>query len=246
MRPGMQPADQVVDPSAGEAQSITPSSFVRRWAYVASASSCASFDDVDRRRGLRSSRPARRRRCAPDRVRRRRWFRRGPIGRRAVASIGPASSALTTRMIVMPVSRSPAMIGAMHRRGPPVARQQRRVDVDHARGAARPARASRQDLAVGRDDAEIGVERRQLRDERRVLHRVGLQDRQRRQPMADALTGACGRLLAASSRSIRLRDDADDGMARGEQRLEGRHGERRACRRRRSAAARASTICPRA
>ncbi len=44
---------------------------------------------------------------------------------------------------------------------------------------------------------------------------------------ARALTGASVVLLAAAARPIGLRDDADDLVLRREERVEGRHGERR-------------------
>jgi len=94
---------------AGRSQSINPSVFAIRGASVTSASSCgvsvavpaASAGSVEARRDApisasRASSPA--------------PVSSGSIGVRATASIAPASSALTTRMIVTPVSASPSMI----------------------------------------------------------------------------------------------------------------------------------------
>ena len=95
-----------------------------------------------RRRARRRPRRATARRCRARSRSTSSLVSSGPIGRRAVASIGPASSAFTTRMIVTPVSRSPLIDRAVHRRRAAIAGQQRCVHVDQPqarrwRGSAR-------------------------------------------------------------------------------------------------------------
>ena len=107
---------------------------------------------------------------------------------------------------------------------PAVPRQQRRVHVDHAE-PRRGEHRIREDLAVSRDDAEVGAKRGQRRPEtagsfKRSGCRTGTPA-----ASARALTGRDRRLVPASARPIRLRDDADDLVARGEQRVERGNGE---------------------
>ena len=87
------------------------------------------------------------RRSPTDRARLPRSSRPGRSGVDRVASIGPASSSFTTRMIVMPVTAFAGDHRAVHRRRAAVFRQQRSVDVDHAEPgdlrAARPAGSAR-------------------------------------------------------------------------------------------------------
>ena len=113
---------------------------------------------------------------------------------------------------------------AVHRRRAAVAGQQRGVDVEEAEPRRGENRVG-QDLPVGGDDAEVGVERRRARSRNAAsLSRCGLKDRHaggERQRLHRRVDG----LLAPAARPIRLRDHADDAVPRAQQRLEGRHGE---------------------
>ena len=113
--------------------------------------------------------------------------------------------------------------GAMHRGGPPVLREQRRVHVQQAQRRRLQHRGG-QDLAVGRHHARIGVPGPELREKRLVLQPVGLKHRHA-SGERDALDRAVADALAAAAGTVRLRDDARDVMARVEQRLERGHGE---------------------
>ena len=64
------------------------------------------------------------------------------------------------RMTITPVSRSPAMIGALDRRRAAPARQQRGVQVEAA-VARRVEDRLRQDQPVGDDDRDVGGVRRE-------------------------------------------------------------------------------------
>ena len=82
-------------------------------------------------------------------------------------------------------------------------------------------------------------------EERLVLQPLRLQHRDAVLARATLLDRAFADLLAAAARPVGLRDDADDGVARGEQRLQRRHGEvRRAEEHEAERAAGAVTICP--
>ena len=125
----------------------------------------------------------------------------------------PASSAFTTRMIVTPVSGSPAMTARWMGDGAAPARQQRRVDVDHAEARQRDATV-RQDLAVGGHDAQVGRQRPQLVEKTRVPERSGCQTGMP-QPRGARLHRQLGcTLLSAPARAVGLGDDADDRVRR--------------------------------
>ena len=85
-----------------------------------------------------------------------------------------------------------------------------------------------QQPAVGGDHAEVGVERRDRLEEilvRRASSAAAPADPRR---FGARLDRRRGHLLTAAARLVRLRDHADhDGVARGEQRIERRHRERR-------------------
>ena len=106
---------------AGRDQSTMPSAFSILWRVGRLGSSCGVSARVPRR-GRRRPRRADARRAARGRARRPRWFRPGRSGASAFAIIGPASSALTTRMIVTPVAVLAGHDGTMNRRGAAVLR----------------------------------------------------------------------------------------------------------------------------
>ena len=116
--------------------------------------------------------------------------------------------------------------GPMNRRGAAIARQQRGVHVDHAEPRDRQNRLG-EDAPVRGDDAEVGVPAGQGVEKRRILHALRLQHGEAGRQRA-RLDRRVGHLLAAASRPVGLRDDADHGVRRrGEQRVQRRHGELR-------------------
>ena len=174
---------------AGRAQSIWLSSVVEPGRVGAELFVLRLFGDRARREPVERRRPAARRRARRGRVRARRSSRPGRSASTTRASIGPASSAMTTRMIVTPVSVSPAMIARWIGAAP---RQRGSSDactlIMPSRG--RSSSALRQDLAVGRDHAEVGAERASGSRNASSLQAFGLQDGQPRVDGARALTGA--------------------------------------------------------
>ena len=98
----------------------------------------------------------------------------------------------------------------MNRRRAPVARQKRRMHVDHAEPRDCEHTIG-EDLSVGSDNAEIDAERVEGIDEGRICEPIGLQEADPGSESA-LFDRPCGRLVAAASRPIRLRHDADDVM----------------------------------
>ena len=111
----------------------------------------------------------------------------------------------------------------MDRRRSPPPRQQRRVDVDHAEARCAQHHVG-DDPAVGRDDAEVGVERAEGRQEAFVLQPLGLQHRNA--ALDGELLHATGRqMMATAARTVRLRDHAHDDVPARQQGSQRRHGE---------------------
>ena len=75
-------------------------------------------------------------------------------------SMGPVSSPSSICMMVTPVVLVAGHDGALDRRGPAPARQQRGMDVEAAM-ARRVQDGFGQDEAVGRDHGDIGIQRRE-------------------------------------------------------------------------------------
>ncbi len=171
----------------------------------------------------RASRPAGRRRASRAAPRAPRAVSSGSIAVSRAASIGPASSAFTTRMIVTPVRASPSRMARCDRRRPAVTRQQRRVDVDHAE-PRQIEQHLRQDPAVGGDHAEVGRSRAQGDRETTIFQTVGLPDSQTG-GFGARLDGRSGDVLAASTGTVGLRDDRHHLVRAGDQRLERGHRE---------------------
>ena len=141
---------------AASVQSMSPSSLVRRGAYVASGVVLRFLVRRARRHRVGHVHEEAARRCRRGRPRALRWFRRARSAERVVASMAPASSLAATRMMVTPVSVSPAMTARCTGRGAAVFRQERRVHVDHAepRHGEEPGRNQ---LPVRRDHPEVGT-----------------------------------------------------------------------------------------
>ena len=112
----------------------------------------------------------------------------GPIGVDRIASIGPASSSCTTRMMVMPVSASPAITARCTGAAPRYFGQQRSVDVDHAEPRDAQERV-RQDPPVRGDDAEVGPERGHRREKLVFLEPGRAEAPERRRATASSLVG---------------------------------------------------------
>ena len=172
----------------------------------------------------RASGPAARRRESPASPRRSVVVSSGPIGTTVAEIIGPASSALTTRMIVTPVSAIAGDHGAMNRRGAAVAGQQRRVHVDQAEARRRQQPVGK-NLAVGGDHADVGVERRQLLLELILREARRLQHRQAAARRASDLTGPSDTCWPRPRGPVGLRDDAGDRVRRVDQVFQRRHRE---------------------
>ena len=102
---------------------------------------------------------------------------------------------------------------AMHGRGAAPSRQQRRVNVDHAE-AGNPQQRVGQELAVGRDDAEVG--RQRANRARGTLRPAGAPAAGPGTPRASAssFVGVGCEMVAAPLRPVRLRDERDDVVTR--------------------------------
>ena len=113
----------------------------------------------------------------------------------------------------------------MNRCGAAVLRQQRRVDVDQPEAWPGEHRI-RQDLAVGRDDAQIWFKGRKAVEEGRVFQFLGLEDRNAScaRQLFDRRLGC---LLSTATGPVRLGDHADNRVGRRQETLERRHAERR-------------------
>jgi hypothetical protein len=112
---------------------------------------------------------------------------------------------------------------AVNRRGAAITRQERGMNVEEAEPRQLEQRF-RQQLSVRSDDAEIGPKLRQRGQKRGVSQALGLENGQAAGRGA-RLYRRVNRSLAATSRAIGLGDDGDDQVPRGEERVEGRHGE---------------------
>ena len=152
-------------------------------------------------------RRAARRPAARARARRPRWFPRRPIGRARSAEHRPGVERLDDAHDGDACFALAGDDGAMNGRGAPIARQERRVHVDHAE--------SRRRRAPRRAGSSRTPRRRRCRrrrpasaaTKRRSFSVVGLQHRQasRERPRLD---GRVDGLLAAAARPIGLGDDA--------------------------------------
>ena len=237
MRPGRQAANLVVNRGRRPRPVDEPVGLGQLGRVASPAtSSCGVSRHRCRRRCDRASRRAARRR---DRASVALDARRRVVGAdrhaRRCASIGPASSALTTRMMVTPVSAIAVDHRAMDGRGAAVARQQRGVHVDQAE-ARRRQQPVRQDLAVGGDHAEVGAERRELRLRMARAPASSGCSTGRPRRRGQRLDRAVGDLLPAAARPIGLRDDADDLVRRSRQSCSSVGTAKPACRRTRRAA----------
>ena len=111
----------------------------------------------------------------------------------------------------------------MDGRGAAGARQQRRVNVDESETRDREHRVG-EDPAVGDDDREVGVQRRERLGESGILEPFRLQQRTSRGGGAQ-FHRRVGDLVSAATRTIGLGDDAHDVVLRVQERIERGHGE---------------------
>ena len=108
------------------------------------------------------------------------------------------------------------------RRGAPVLRQQRGVEVEGSQSRHGPHDLGQH--AERDDDTQVGPQRPQRPDELRGLQPFGLQDRKPQLP-GGGLHVAFAELPPASGGFVGGGDDAHDVVAPGDQRAERRHGE---------------------
>ncbi len=130
--------------------------------------------------------------------------------RRVILNDAPASSSLTTlhdRDARLPVSGDD---GTVHRRRSTPARQERRVHVNHAERRDAEQLVG-QELAVGRHDAEVRRESRDLAEKGRVFQSLRLQNRDSARQRQRFRRRRC-QVMAAPFRPIGLRDERDDVM----------------------------------
>ena len=212
---GSRPGHGALGLRRSSAAYVTPCGWLRRLDRAAVRELRRRVSDSSRRRAPRGLAP-------PPR-----WSRPGRSVAGDVANIAPASSSLTTRMIVTPVSVSPAMTARWTGAAP------------RHRGSIEPCtlimpeprdreQRVRQDPPVGCDHAEV-----------RLASRALLAGRPRRAASsgcstgmpcasATAFVGCRDEVLPASLRPIRLRHDARPRRAgSASRRCERRHGERR-------------------
>jgi hypothetical protein len=107
---------------------------------------------------------------------------------------------------------------AVDGRGAAVAWEQRRVNVDESLARHREYGVG-QNPAVGGDNAEIRLDRLQVVEKDRIFQAFRLENRQTGCHRAH-LHRSVARPVAAAARSIGLRDDADEAVARLEERVE--------------------------
>ena len=146
------------------------------------------------------------------------------IGVRSASSIGPVSRPSSMRMVVTPVSASPARIARWIGAAP---RQRGSSEpwmlMQPSTGASRNALV--QDMAVGHDHRGIEIERLEGRGFLVGLERLRRAHRQGRARRASSMHRRLALLLAAAGGLGRARVDGDHVVAGVDQRLQRGHGE---------------------